>query len=155
MAQPLHLNLTCQNGPTLISDHVRTHPIVISEWPSVPDWTFLVTDQVPPFSQRMGSTLISDQVGTNPSITSEWPCTHIWSSENTSHSHIKTALSPRLSFPSNSPGSSIPRMEIALISDHVGTNPTIISKWLSTHIWHGRNQSSHHDKMAQFLHLTY
>ena len=25
----------------------------------------------------------------------------------------------------------------------------------NTHIWHGRNQSSHHDKMAQPLHLTY
>ena len=25
---------------------------------------------------------------------------------------------------------------------------------LSTHIWHGRNQSSHHDRMAQPLHLT-
>ena len=25
---------------------------------------------------------------------------------------------------------------------------------LSTHIYHGRNQSSHHDRMAQPLHLT-
>ena len=25
------------------------------------------------------------------------------------------------------------------LSDHVGTNPTVISEWLSTHIWHGRN----------------
>ena len=45
-------------------------------------------------------------------------------------------------------------MEIALTSDHVGTNPTVISEWLSTHIIHGRNQSSHHDRMAQPLHLT-
>ena len=45
-------------------------------------------------------------------------------------------------------------MEIALISDHVGTNPIVISEWLSTHICHGRNQSSHHERMAQPLHLT-
>ena len=46
-------------------------------------------------------------------------------------------------------------MEIALISDHVGTNPIVISEWLSTHICHGRNQYSHHERMAQPLHLTY
>ena len=45
-------------------------------------------------------------------------------------------------------------MEIALIPDHVGTNPTVMSEWLSTHILHGRNQSSHHERMAQPLHLT-
>ena len=103
---------------------------------------------------RMATSLISDQVGTHPSITLEWPCTHIRSCENTSHSHIRMALSPRPSIPGTSPGSSIPIMAISLISDHVGTNPTVISEWLSTHIWHGRNQSSHHDRMAQPLHLT-
>ena len=45
-------------------------------------------------------------------------------------------------------------METTLISDHVGTNPIVISEWLSTHIRHGRNQSSHHDRMVQALHLT-
>ena len=45
-------------------------------------------------------------------------------------------------------------MAISLIFDHVGTNPTVISEWLSTHIWHGKNQSSHYDRMAQPLHLT-
>ena len=45
-------------------------------------------------------------------------------------------------------------MAIALIFDHVGTNPIVILEWLSTHIYHGRNQSSHHDIMAQPLHLT-
>ena len=74
---------------------------------SVPDWGFLVTNQVPPFSQRMASTLISNQVGTHPLITLEWPCTHIWSYKTTSHSHIKMALSPRLSIPGNWPGASI------------------------------------------------
>ena len=100
---------------------------------------------------RMATTLISDQVGMHPSITSEWPCTHIWSCENTSHSHIRTALSPRLSFPGTSSGRSIPRMAIALISNHLGTNPIVILEWISTHIWHGRSQSSHYDRMVVSL----
>ena len=40
-----------------------------------------------------------------------------------------------------------------LTSDLVGTNPIVISEWLSTHISHVRNQSSHHERMAQPLHL--
>ena len=92
---------TRQNGPALTSDHVRTHPTVISEWPPVPDWAFMVIDQVPPLSQRMASAIISDQVGTNPSITSEWPCTHIWSCKTTYYSHIRKALIPRPSIPGN------------------------------------------------------
>ena len=102
----------------------------------------------------MAIALISDQVETYPSLTLEWPCTYIWSCETTSHNHIKMALSPRLSILGNWPGTSIQRMEIALISDHVGTNPTVMLEWLNTHIWHGRNQSSHHDRMAQPLHLN-
>ena len=35
-----------------------------------------------------------------------------------------------------------------------GTNPLAMTEWLNTHICHGRNQSSHHDRMAQPLHLT-
>ena len=103
---------------------------------SVLDWGFLVTDQVPPFSQRMASALISDQVGTHPSITSEWPCTHIWSCKTTSHSHIRMALSPKLSIPGNWPGASIPRMAF------------------NTYIWSSRNQYYSHIKMAQHSHLT-
>ena len=40
----------CQKGSTLTYDHVGTNPTVTSKWPSVPDWAFLVIDQVPPFS---------------------------------------------------------------------------------------------------------
>ena len=104
---------------------------------------------------RMATTLISDQVGTHPSITSEWPCTHIWPCKTTSYNRLRKALSPIPSIPGNSPGSSIPRMAVALIYDHVGTNPTVISEWLSTHNCHERNQSSNHERMAQPLHLTY
>ena len=88
---------SCQKGYALTFDHARnqsnihvkralhlhstmrgTNPTYMSKGLSAPGWGFLVTNQVPPFSQRMASALISDQVGTNPSITSEWPCTYIW-----------------------------------------------------------------------------
>ena len=36
--------------------------------------------------------------------------------------------------------------EVILTFDHVGTNPIVTSEWLSTHIWHGRNHSFHHDR---------
>ena len=141
-------------GSTLTSTHVGMHPATMMDRLSILGWGFLVTDQVPPFSKRMVIALISDQVGKHPSITSEWPCAHIWSCRNTSYSHIRMAISPRPSIPGNWLGTSIPRMSIALISNHVGTNPIVISKWLSTYIWHGSNQSSHHDRMAHPLHLT-
>ena len=78
--------------------------------------------------------LIFDQVGTYPSITSKWTYTYILSCETTSHIHIRMALSPRLSIPGNLLGISIQRIETTLISDHVGTNPRVISEWLNTHI---------------------
>ena len=85
-----------------------------------------------------------------------------------------------LSVPGNWPGASIPRMAISLTSvllsrmasTHIwhGKGATL-SPWqngsaltsdllvrmamdLSAHISHGRNQSPHHDRMAQPLHLT-
>ena len=69
-------------------------------------------------------------MGTHPSITSEW------------------LLSPTLSDPGNWPGVSIPRMEIAITS-------VLLDRMANTHIWHGRKKSSHHDRMAQPLYLTY
>ena len=68
-------------------------------------------------------------MGTHPTITSEW------------------LLSPTLSDPGNWPGASIPRMAISLTS-------VLLDRKAVTHIWHGKNQSSHHDRMAQPLHLT-
>ena len=78
---------------------------------------------------RMASALTYDHVGTHPTVTSEWilqlylimwehileshqngSYTYIWSCRNTSHSHI--------------------RMASTLISDHVGTHPTVTSEWL-------------------------
>ena len=139
----------CQKGPALTFDHARnqsnihvkkalhlhstmrgTNPTYMLKELSAPGWGFLVTNQMPPFSQRMASALISDQVGTHPSITSEWPYTYIWSCENTSHSHIRMALSPRLSIPGNWPGASIQRMAF------------------NTYIWSCRNQSYSHIRMA-------
>ena len=84
------------------------NPRTMSEWQSPYIWPWLVRKALSPrlrvpgnwpgaSIQRMETTLISDQVGTYPSITLEWPCTYIWSCETTSHSHIRMALSPRLS----------------------------------------------------------
>ena len=53
-----------------------------------------------------------------------------------------------LSVPGNWPGASIPRMAIALTS-------VLLDRMASTHIWHGREQPYHHDRMAQPLYLTY
>ena len=66
----------CQKGSALTSDHVGTNPTVTSEWPSVLEWDFLITAQVPPF-QEWNSVLISDHVGNNPTVTSEWLSAHI------------------------------------------------------------------------------
>ena len=81
-------------GFTLTSDDVRKHRIgrdlhlhltmfknTASKGISVPDWGFLVIDQVPPFRESH-STLIFYHVGTNPTITSEWLSTHIWHGRN-------------------------------------------------------------------------
>ena len=87
-----HLLPSVKRNNTYIWPWKELNPLTMSKGHSVPDWGFLITDQVPPFSQIMETTLIFDQVGTHPSITSEWPCTHIWSCENTSHSHIRMAL---------------------------------------------------------------
>ena len=46
-----HIPYSHQNGHAFTSDHVGTHPIVISEWPLVLDQVFLVTDQEPPFQE--------------------------------------------------------------------------------------------------------
>ena len=67
--------------------------------------------------------LTSDQLGTHPSITSKW------------------LLGPRLIFPGNWPGASIPRMAISLTF-------VLLDRMAITHIWHGRNESSHHVRMA-------
>ena len=176
MAQHLHLTSSCRKGSALTSDLILSERICNYIWPHlvrkalhlhstmlkniaskgllVLDWGFLVTDQVHPFSQRMASSLISDQVVTHPSITSKWPCTHIWSCKTTSYSHIKMAPSPILSYLVTDQLPPFQEWHLVLTSDHLGTNPIVTSKWLSTHIWHARNQSSHHDIMAQCLHLT-
>ena len=60
----------------------------------------------------------------------------------------KWLLSPRLSVLGTSPGSSIQRMEITLTS-------VLLDRMASTHIWHGRTQSSHYDRMDKPLYLTY
>ena len=80
-----------------------TNPLTVSEWLSILDWGFLVTNQVPPFKEwqhplylikwehiqhhvrKACPALTSDHVGSNPIITSERPSTHI-------HQHDRTQL---------------------------------------------------------------
>ena len=69
-------------------------------------------------------------------------------------SALKLSFSPRLKFMATDQVPSFREWHSTLVSDHVGNNPTVTSGWLSAHIWHGRNQSSHHDRMAQPLYLT-
>ena len=131
-----------QKGSTLTFDHARKHHIeralhlnltmlksITSEGLSLPNWGFLVTDQVPPFSQRMASTLISDQVGHIPQSHQNGHA-HIWSCKTTSYNHFRMALNPKLSFPSNWPSASILRMAF------------------SHYIWSCRDQSYNHIRMA-------
>ena len=128
MVKPLHL---------IKWEHI---PLSHQNGYSVLHWVILVTDQVPPFLEWQlplhisysteWPALISDMEETNPLTMTEWLNPYIWPA------HQNGSLSPRLSVPSNWPGTSIPRMAF------------------STHIWHGRNQSYHHDRMAQPLHLT-
>ena len=115
-------------------------------------------------------------VGTNPTITSEWLCTHIWSCRNQSYSHIRMALSPRLSFPNNWPGASIPRMAFnsymwscrnqsySHIRMALSPRLSFPSNWpgasiprmaFSTYFWSCRNQTYSHIKMDQHSHLTW
>ena len=105
---------------------------------------------------QKGSALTFDHVGKHPTVTSECLCTYIWSCGNTSHSHIRIALNSRLSIPGNWLGASIlPENGIQrlylIMWEHISQSP---QNGLALTSDHGRNLSSHHDRMAQPLHLT-
>ena len=63
-----------------------------------------------------GRALTSDLVGTNSYIL------------------VRMAPSPRLSYLVTDQVPPFPEWNLALTSDHVGTNPTVTSEWISTHI---------------------
>ena len=86
--------------------------------------------------------------GTNPTCMLKRACTQIESSRNQSYSHIRMAPSPRLSYLVTDQVPPFQEWHSVLTFDNVGTNPTVTSEWIRTHIWHGRNQSSHHDRMS-------
>ena len=73
---------------------------------------------------------------------SKWPSPYIWPSL------VKMALSLRLRIPGNWPGASIQRMATTLISDQVGTYPSISSEWPCTYIWSCETTSISHIRMA-------
>ena len=113
------------HGRNQSSHHdIMAHPLHLIKWEHIPQ------------SHQNGRTLISDHVRRHPTIILEWPLDPDWV-------FLVTDEVPPFKEWQSSP-----------ISDHVGTNPTVTSEWISTHIWHGRNQSSYHDIMASPLHLT-
>ena len=136
----------CQKGSTLTSDN------------QCQKGSALILDTCEEPIQHARSkgicTYIQHMRGTNTTCMFERACTHIWSSRNQSYSHIRMAPSPRLSYLVTDQATPFLEWNSVLISNHVGTNPIVTLEWLNTHIWHGRNQSSHHDSMAQPLHLT-
>ena len=127
----LHLHMTmrgtnpaCQKGSALISDHVGTNPIITSErhaqhshltmWEHIPQpcqkGPALTSDN----QCQKGLALTFDHARNQSYVHVERALHHIWSCRNQSHSHIRMALSPRLSIPGNWPGASIPRMAFNL-----------------------------------------
>ena len=80
-----HLHLTWQEpNPTplserhtLTSDLVGTKSYTLARMAPSPRLSYLVTDQVPPFSQRMAVSLVSDLVGTKSYTLTRMACTHI------------------------------------------------------------------------------
>ena len=143
--------LPCQNGPALTSDLLvrmvqPLHLTYSSEWPithirscentSDSNIRMALSPRLI-FPGNWPGTSILLENGINlyiwssrnqSSITLEWICPHIRSCKTTSYSCIRKARSPRPSILDNWPGTSIPRMATALISNHVGTNPTVISE---------------------------
>ena len=126
-----HIPQSHQNGSALTYDHVGIDPTVTSEWISALGWVFLVTDQVPPFSQRMAfSTYI-------------WSCgntshNHIrifmhWSCGNTTHNHIRVSLHLHLTMWSSS--FHRVRREQHLYLTMGGTHPTTMSERINAYIW--------------------
>ena len=142
--------------PTLTSDHERNTSNTMSERHAQHSHLTMGGAHPRTMSKRP-NTYIHQHDRTHLLSFVKMLCTHIWSCGNQSHSHIRMALNPRLSIPGNWPGDSIllengllalswvflvtdqvpPFREwpSALISDHVGTHPSITSKWPSTLGW--------------------
>ena len=93
----------CQKGSALTFDHARNQSSIYVKRALHLHLTMRGTN---PACQK-GSALTYDHVR-NQSSMLEGLCTYIWScGMNTSRSHIRMALSPRLSIPGNWPGASI------------------------------------------------
>ena len=156
----LHLHLTMWvTNPTYMSKRICTYILPCKEpiqhTCSKGLCTYICTCEEPIQHACQKDSALTSAHGRNQSnMHVRRACTHIWSCRNQSYIHIRMAPIPRLSYLVTDQVPPFQEWNSVLISDHVGTNPTITSEWLSTHIWHGRNQYSHHDRMAQPLHLT-
>ena len=108
--------------PALTSDHVGTNPIIISERPSTYIWSTrdrrkaLHLHLINTWSKK-GTTLISDQ-----HMIEERLSTYIWSTHDWRKAlHLHPPRKEHILL--------IMMEGLALISDLVGTNPTVISEW--------------------------
>ena len=157
-------NTPHQNGSALISDHVRTHRIRM-------DLHLHMTS-----SYQKGSALTSNL------ILSERLCTYIRPHlvRKDIHLHLTSSCQKGSALTSNlillerlctyiRPHLVIKDLHLhlimwehipqshhngsTLISDHVGTHPTITSEWLCTYIWSCGNTSCNHIKMELHLYL--
>ena len=74
----LHLHLTYSlEGNALTYDLLGTKSYTLVKMAPSPRLSYLVMDQVPPFSQRMEVALISNLVGTKSYTLARMACTHI------------------------------------------------------------------------------
>ena len=129
------------------STHVRRkahHLYLINTWLKKGSTLTFIQAGTRPTTMMKGLTLISDHEGTHP------------------NNHIRMAPSPRLSCLVTDQVPPFLEWQLplhlscstewpALISDMEGTNPLTMTDWLSITFDHGRNQSSHHVKMAMGL----
>ena len=151
MIKERHNTYTWPCGEPMLHAKRLLHLYLINQW--LKKGSALISNQ-PMIEERL-CTYFRHMRGTNPTCMFENVCTHNWSCRNQSYSHIRMAPSPRLSYPVIDQVPPFLEWHSALNFDHVVTNPIVTLEWLTTYIWHGRNQSSHHDIMAQPLHLPW
>ena len=133
----------CQNGPS-------------------PRLSYLVMDQVPPFSpRRMVVSLISDLVGNKSYTFSKKAYTHIWHGRNWILSPWQNGPKSQTKLPGNWPGASIllengscpyirPGRQNGQHSHMTWEepNPLAMIEWFIPYIWSSGNTSLYHIRMA-------
>ena len=140
--------LTMIEWPTLTSDMEGTKSSHHERMAPSPILSYLVTDQVPPFSWRMAVAIISDLVGNKSYTLARMACTHIWHGRNWILSPWQNGPQSQIELPSNRPGASTLSESSSFLyiwPTHQNgqhsyltweePNPLSITEWLSPYIW--------------------